>query len=249
VEGAEAPRVERVGHTVRRRVGPGAERVHELLVALEHIGFPYSPRLLGIDDQGREVLSWIEGESGPDGWTHVVSETGLCRFARLLRELHDATSGLTLAPDGWAGGSEGVDAQTVICHGDFGPWNVVWARDEPVGVIDWDFAGPGPAVDDVAYALEYVSPFRSDDEARRSMRYPTAPDRRHRAEMFCDAYGMQIDDIPAAVAARQRQDITRVLGLAAAGVEPQASWVAAGYEEELRRRLDWTLTSEVAQNW
>lgn len=112
-----------------------------------------------------------------------------------------------------------------------------------------DFVGPGPAVDDVAYALEYVSPFRGDDEAVRSLRYPTVPNRNERAEVFCDAYGIQIEDLPAAVAARQQQDITRVLALAAAGIEPQASWVAAGYEAELRRRVDWTLTSKVALIW
>lgn len=236
-------RVERVGETVRRPVGPGAERVHELLVALEGAGFPYSPRFLGIDDQGREVLSWIDGASGPDGWSKVVPDEGLRRFARLLSEVHAATADLRLPLDGWAGGRAAPQLDRVICHGDFGPWNIVWDGPEPVGILDWDFAGPAPAADDVAYALEYVTPFRDDDEAIRWLAYSAAPDRRRRAEIFCDAYGLHFDDVPAAVAARQEQDIERVLALAATSVEPQATWVAQGVEAELRERVAWTRTS------
>lgn len=236
-------RVERVGGTVRRPVEPGGTRVHELLLALEDIGFPYSPRFLGIDDEGREVLTWIDGESGPAGWSMVVPEAGLRRFARLLHEVHSATADLGLPADSWVGGRSAPQPDWVMCHGDFGPWNVVWDGPEPVGIIDWDFAGPAPVADDVAYALEYVTPFRDDDEAVRWLRYSSAPDRRRRAEIFCDAYGLDIDDVPAAVAARQEQDIERVLALASIGVEPQATWVAEGVEAELRQRVAWTRTA------
>jgi hypothetical protein len=241
--GSRPSRVERVGDTARRPVEPGGVRVHELLVALEDIGFAYSPRFLGIDGKGREVLSWIEGESGPAGWSKVVPEDGLRRFAQLLREVHTATADLRLPPEGWSGGRGAPQADGVITHGDFGPWNVVWDGPEPVGIIDWDFAGPAPAADDVAYALEYVTPFRDDDEAVRWLRYPGAPDRRRRAAIFCAAYGVDLDDVPSAVAERQEQDIERVLGLAATGIEPQATWVADGVEAELRRRVAWTRTA------
>ncbi|MGV9364612.1 phosphotransferase [Amycolatopsis sp. NPDC003731] len=50
----------------------------------------------------------------------------------------------------------------VVCHGDFGPWNVVWRGGQPVGILDWDYARPAPRLHDVAYALEYVAPFRDD---------------------------------------------------------------------------------------
>ena len=228
---------------MRRPVEPGGTRVHELLLALEDIGFAYSPRFLGIDEDGREVLTWIEGESGAASWSKVVPEDGLRRFARLLHEVHTATADLGLPADGWAGGREAPHADGVVSHGDFGPWNTVWDGHEPVGIIDWDFAGPAPAADDVAYALEYVTPFRDDDEAVRWLRHPGAPDRRRRAAIFCDAYGIHLDDVPSAVAERQEQDIDRVLALAAAGVEPQATWVAEGVEAELRQRVTWTRTT------
>jgi Ser/Thr protein kinase RdoA (MazF antagonist) len=41
----------------------------------------------------------------------------------------------------------------VICHGDFGPWNLVWQEGMPIAVIDFDNVYPGDAGDDVAYAL------------------------------------------------------------------------------------------------
>ncbi|MEU1710276.1 phosphotransferase [Streptomyces sp. NPDC005706] len=75
----------------------------------------------------------------------------------------------------------------VVCHGDFGPWNVVWQGIEPVGIIDFDFARPAPRSHDVAYALQYVAPFRDDAEC---LRYPAPPDRRARLEDFCSAYGL-----------------------------------------------------------
>jgi hypothetical protein len=91
----------------------------------------------------------------------VVNEQGLAAFARLLREYHDATVGFS-PPEGaaWAvgtggGGPAGSEA---ICHGDFGPWNVVWKGHRPVGIIDWDWARPAPRLHNVAHALEYVAP-------------------------------------------------------------------------------------------
>src|SRR5207244_10223368 len=41
----------------------------------------------------------------------------------------------------------------VICHGDFGPWNIVWRHGLPFAAIDFDNVYPGDAADDVAYAL------------------------------------------------------------------------------------------------
>ena len=49
-----------VGDTVRRPPKGNAAFVHDLLLFLEDQGFPFAPRLLGIDEQGREILSlWM----------------------------------------------------------------------------------------------------------------------------------------------------------------------------------------------
>ena len=53
--------VMRVGDTVRRPAGPHTPAVHELLLYLRAAGFEGAPRPLGIDERGREVLTFIRG--------------------------------------------------------------------------------------------------------------------------------------------------------------------------------------------
>ena len=62
--GGNTSTVVRVGDTVRRNAGPWTPAVHALLRHLERVGFTGSPRALGMDERGREVLSYLEGECG-----------------------------------------------------------------------------------------------------------------------------------------------------------------------------------------
>ena len=118
----------RVGDTVRRRTGPWTPAVHALLRHLEAVGFEGSPRVLGTDEQGREVLAYIEGD-GPTGWPdpmpeYVWRDDNLIAAARLLRRYHDAQAGFTPpVPASWRWTS---DAREVICHNDVAPFNSVF---------------------------------------------------------------------------------------------------------------------------
>ena len=238
-------RVVRLGDTVRRPVHPWTPAVHALLRHLEEVGFPYSPRVLGIDEEGREVLAYLDGESGPEGWAKVVDDAGLVAFARLLRRYHDAVAGFRPpAGLGWCTGEGGPGDDEVVCHGDFGPWNVVWRGETPVGLLDWDYARPARRLHDVAYALEYVAPFRDDAECLRWLRYPEPPDRRHRVEVFAAAYGLtSTAGLVDAVVDVQRSGIAQVRGLAERGCQPQARWVADGHLDDLARRVAWSLAN------
>ena len=230
------PAVVRVGDTVRRPSSGAA--VHALLAYLEEVGFPYSPRLLGADERGREVLSYLPGISGRHGWAQVVPDAGLRAFAQLLRAYHDAVADFAPTAHGWALEARPLLAGELICHGDFGPWNVAWDGGRPVGLFDFDFAGPAPALTDVAYALEYTVPFRADEQCLRWLAYPSPPDRRSRLEAFAEAYGLaETAGLVDRVIAGQRDGIEQVRRLAAAGRQPQARWVADGYLEELARRV------------
>jgi hypothetical protein len=235
-------RVLRVGNTVRRPVHPWTATIHQLLRHLEAVGFPYSPRVLGFDADGREVLTFIEGESGPDGWAKVVEDEGLVAMARLLRDYHQAVAGFRPADEAaWAAHTGPAGQGELICHGDFGPWNLVWQGRRPVGILDWDYAWPTRAVHDVAYALEYVAPFRDDDECLRLLRYPEPPDRRRRLELFAHAYGLTstaglVDE----VIGQQRQVLERSRLLAAQQRQPQAAWQASGYFDEVAQRIRWS---------
>ncbi|MFD1048866.1 hypothetical protein ACFQ1S_26685 [Kibdelosporangium lantanae] len=58
--------VVRIGQTVRRPTGPWTPAVHAVLNHLNNTGYPHAPQLLGIDDQGREVLSYHPGATEAD---------------------------------------------------------------------------------------------------------------------------------------------------------------------------------------
>ncbi|MGP3936652.1 aminoglycoside phosphotransferase family protein [Nonomuraea sp. KM88] len=238
-------RVVRVGDTVRRPVQPWTPAVHALLRHLEDAGFPYAPRVLGIDEQGREVLTYLEGESGPRSWAKVVGDAGLESCARLLRAYHDAVAGFDPPQElVWHTGQRGLDGGEVVCHGDFGPWNIVWQGDVPVGILDWDYARPAERLHDVAYALEYLAPFRDDAECLRWLRYPEPPDRRHRMESFAAAYGLAgAAGLADRVVEVQRDVAALVRTMAEAGHQPQARWVEEGYLDEVGRRIAWSVAN------
>ncbi|MEX1253348.1 MAG: phosphotransferase [Dehalococcoidia bacterium] len=188
--------VVRVGDTVRRISRPSTPAVHSVLRHLEAKGFDGSPRALGFDEQGREVLSFVAGEVGlpirervlP---VHVRDETTLAGVARLLRGLHDATLDfLPPADAAWASLVGGPRSGEVICHNDVGPYNTVFVDGHPTAFIDWDEAAPAPRLWDVAYALYRFVPFLPD-EICSLIGWPEPPDRARRTQLFCDAYGLE----------------------------------------------------------
>jgi Phosphotransferase enzyme family len=236
-------RIERRGETVWRPLHPWSPAVHDLLLYLESVDFP-APRLLDVVD-GFEVVSFIAGDSGSDGWAPLVPESGLRAFARLLRDYHVAVAGFTTDKPFYTGtppaGTE------VVCHGDFGPWNTVFRNGEPVGLIDFDYAKPASAWFDIAYALQYVTPFRDDEDAIRWLRYPEPPDRLRRMETFIEAYGVDAIDGPTdfvsltkSVIDVQYDILASDARLAAEGLEPQATWVANGHLEKQHSRIAWS---------
>jgi hypothetical protein len=132
----------RIGDTVHRPLHARSAEVHRLLGHLETVGFDGAPRYLGTDEDGREVLTFLPGEAihrTPAG----LSDTQLVSAAELVRRFHDATSGSAL-----------VERDEVVCHGDLGPHNMLFAGDVAVAIIDWDDGvAPGPRLVDFAHAV------------------------------------------------------------------------------------------------
>ncbi len=138
--------VVRVGDTVRRIPRRRAAFVQKLLEFFAEQGWAGAPRFLGIDDHGREILSFLDGHVAwePVQPAAVWSDASLEQAAVLVRQFHDLTAGTPLA-----GGEE------VVCHNDLSPRNTVY-RDlglglRPVAFLDWDGAAPGRRIHDVAY--------------------------------------------------------------------------------------------------
>ena len=149
--------VVKVGDTVRRAQSKHSANVHRLLRHLETAEFPHSPRFLGIDDKGRETLSFIAGST--DFPTSLWSNPQVPVVAtKMLREFHDATVGLSVDPDGWAYAYPDTTRREVICHNDFAPYNMVFRDCLPVAIIDFDLAGPGPRLRDLAYLTYWLAP-------------------------------------------------------------------------------------------
>jgi len=59
--GGNVSNVYRSENTVRRELKPGSAKIHTLLQHLENKGFHHAPKFLGVDEEDREVLSFIEG--------------------------------------------------------------------------------------------------------------------------------------------------------------------------------------------
>ena len=160
-----------------------------------------------------------------------------------MRAYHDAVDGFVPTACDWALTPRPLASGEIVTHGDFGPWNVVWDGDHPVGIVDWEFAGPGTRIAEVAYALEYVAPFRSDQDAMETMRYERPPERARRIALFAATYGLSdvtISELAAEVIASQKADREHVRRLAQSGREPQRTWVDEGMLEELEERVAWS---------
>lgn len=176
----------RIGDTVRRRAGPWTPAVHSLLRYLEQAGFE-APRALGIDEQSREILGYIPGESFaggtvavPDG---VLDEDHLVAAARLLRRYHDVVAGFAPPPDAqWR--IVAPSDHELICHNDWSPWNALFRDERLVVMLDWDLAGPGSRAWDVGAAAACWVTLSSGNNLFN------LAERAQRLRLFCDAYGL-----------------------------------------------------------
>jgi len=175
--GRQTEGVVRVGETVRRPLHAHSDLVHAVLRHLEFVGFDGAPRLLRIDEQNREVLSYFAGEVVAQSPVRL-SDSRLESAARLIRRFHDATVGSELAGD-----------DEVVCHGDLGAHHIVFDGETAVGIIDWDDGvGPGPRLVDFAHAVWCCADVCEDEVSIH--------EQSRKVRLMCHAYGW---DDPAAV--------------------------------------------------
>ena len=182
----------RVRDRVLRRVAPWTPTTHALLRHLHQVGFDASPRVVadGFDNAGNEILTWIEGDVvTPQPWAEP--ERVLAGTGRLMRRLHEATSSFTPPPDArwsaWPLRDDGPDA--VVSHCNIAPWNIVIRGGEPVGLIEWQYAGPTDRLNEVAVTGWYCAQLHDDDVAAR-VGLPDAPERAAWLKTFLDSYGL-----------------------------------------------------------
>lgn len=188
LQGGDLNVVVRIGDTVRRPVGPWSPAVHALLLHFEAVGFDGAPRFLGVDEEGREILSYVEGDAAfapvPES-DEVVAEIG-----RLLRRSHDAQAGFEPPVDAsWQRPAGQREHGEVICHLDLFWPNVIFRDGRVVGVIDWDLAAPATRLHDLASAANFWVALR-DDASCEAWGIPC--DRRgERLKALFDGYGLE----------------------------------------------------------
>jgi Ser/Thr protein kinase RdoA (MazF antagonist) len=189
--GNVANTVVKIGDTVRKPVTKATPAVEALLAHLD--GFAGAPRHLGRDDQGRQVLEYIPGTLDD-----IPADTEeLHRVGRLIRDLHDAVADFQAPPNAEWDVVIPPDREDLVAHHDLAPWNLVRAEDRWV-FIDWDGAGPGSRLWDLAYAAHGFVPLAPTGDPQED-----AP----RLRALIDGYGLddrQRAELPALIVAHTR---------------------------------------------
>ncbi len=212
--------VVRVGDTVRKPSGPWTPAVDALLSHLGAAGFAGAPRPLGRDDQGRQVLEYVPGQIAQD--LPPLDTNGLHRVGQMIRGFHDKSEEFEPSPDARWNVVIPPDREELICHHDLAPWNLVIGGDRWV-FIDWDGAGPGSRLWDLAYAIAGFVPLRSHGDPESD-----AP----RIRALADGYGMspaQRRELPPLIAARTRAMSDLLNASALTGRQPWARLFAEGH--------------------
>ncbi|MGE7596397.1 phosphotransferase [Peribacillus frigoritolerans] len=196
--GGNVSDVYRSGDTVRRELKPDSPKIHKLLKHLENKGFSYAPKFLGIDEKRREILSFIEGEAGNYPLKEYMwSDDVLMGIAKMLRLYHDAVSDFSF-DDSWQPIDNTPQQPEVLCHNDFAMYNIIFNRKKPMGIIDFDVAGPGPRLWDIAYTLYTCVPlsrFHLSEAGEKvyyhSLQHGTRI--KQRIRLFLESYGEGIE--------------------------------------------------------
>jgi hypothetical protein len=234
--------VVRIGDTVRRPWRATTPATAALLEHLERVGFDGAPRFLGRDAEGREVLSYVPGRAAiepVEPW--ALGDEALISVARLLRRFHEAAAsfdprGLVwphAVPERWRSG--------LVTHNDPNLDNVVFSPGGiAVALIDFDLAGPGSAVWDVACAVRLWAPLRdpADVPHERSL---------ERLRLFLDAYDLPHRDRGSVIDAmvHAHEWCYRIVrGAVRNGHEPFERMWRAGGEAKAERTRTWLLAHD-----
>lgn len=189
LHGGRENAIYRLGDKVSRPSGKWSETVQKLLLHIANEGFTSAPKPFGFDNNGNEILSYVEGEvfnyplKG-----NIATVEALVSAGQLLRQYHDASRSFISENSAedltWMLPCR--EPMEVICHGDYAPYNVALVGSKVVGVIDFDTAHPAPRNWDIAYALYCWAPFKTDKYDAMGDLYSQSI----RAKQFCDAYGL-----------------------------------------------------------
>jgi hypothetical protein len=189
---ANAGGVVRVGAHVLRPSNPHSRSIHAFLSAVHRAGFEGASVPIGIDDDGRERLVFIEGDVPVPpypGWAQ--SDTALASVAALMWGLHDASREFDARGLTWSNEMADPAGGPIVCHNDVCLENVVFRGGVAVGLLDFDFAAPGRPIYDVAQFARMCVPI--DDEINAARLGWRRADRPARLRLIADIYRLDTD--------------------------------------------------------
>jgi hypothetical protein len=242
--GGNLTKVVRVGDTVRREAGPWTPSIHRLLRHLRDRGFILAPQALGIDELGREILTFIPGETLTEGpWPRWVwSDELLEEAVTVLADYHQKVADFRPTHVESRLATQPLTSEQIVCHNDFAPYNCVFREGHFAGLIDWDVVGAGPPTWDLAFFAWHWVPLYapSSDFAWRSMDVC-----RRRLRQIVDSYGLIdrsvfVKRIVARIEASRDGIITR----ASEGDEVFIRLKGEGHTEEMQRTIDFVRENE-----
>lgn len=188
--------VVRIADTVRRPRGPHSPVVEVVLSHLERVGFTGAPRFLGVDVQGRDALTYVDGEVAARPWPQwVADEERIVSVARLVRAYDDAVAPLGLPPEALAVQTPDppgtpplvTGPATLLGHMDVTPENVVFVDGRAAALIDFDLVRPTTRLREVCNVLLWWAPLMPADDREPALR---DVDPFTRARLLVDAYGL-----------------------------------------------------------
>jgi hypothetical protein len=236
--------VVRIGDTVRRPHQETSARVADYLRHLEAAGFDGAPRYLGVDAQGRDVLTFLAGDvpgSPVEAW--ATDDSVLPGVARLLRRLHDASEGFAAPPRATPPGRPApvfpAGEPRIFAQRDVTPQNTVFRDGVACGLIDFDLSDWTTRSLDLANTAMHWVPLK--DPVDREPAFADV-DEAGRIRLLLDGYGRDL------VSAAQFLDACE---LRFAGTYEAMRWAAEnlgggwqrmwdeGVGEVIRRREAW----------
>ena len=249
LHGGNTSVVVRVGDTVRRQTGHWTPAVHALLAHLQLVGFADAPTVLGIDDQGREILPFVIGEVGnfdPDRLPDWFRTIDACvAIGGWLRRFHAAQRGFEpdenlpwrLVP------GRSLNIGEVVVHHDSAPYNTIRRPSGGLTVIDWDFCAPGDPIEDLAFTCWSWAPLWSDrSAAEREFGDGSVEASATRLGAVVEAYGPDPKDrsrLLHAIQAIMRAHSDDLEELAAQGEPAFVSLFESGVADNARRDAAW----------
>jgi len=164
--GATANRglVIRVGDAVLRPAPPCWRATHALLAHLSAVGFDGAPRVLAVQ-AGIEVLTYIEGQAAvPPIPADLLTDSALVSVADLLHRYHRAVASFDPSGYRWRRPIPAQFRTGLVSHNDVHPANLIFRDGRAIALIDFDLAGPGSAVWDIATAARNWAPLQDEQD-------------------------------------------------------------------------------------